>query len=70
MVSQYAATCQASADNALSGTDAIILTGKINDNGLCSVLTSCGASCHMDFNFSTSSKTRGIRGGQCNLAAV
>ena len=38
VVSQHAATCQACADNELSGNDAIILTGEKNKNGLCSVL--------------------------------
>ena len=73
VISQHAATCQACADNALSGNDAIILTGEKNNYGLCSVLTSCCAGCHTDFHFSTSSKTKGISGGrywECNLVAV
>ena len=72
VISQHAATCQACADNVLSGNDAIILTGEKN-NGLCSVLTSRCTSCHTDFHFSTSSKTKGISSGQyweCNLAAA
>ena len=73
VVSQHAATCQACADNALSGNDAIILSGEKKKNGLCSVLTSHCAGCLMEFNFSTSPKRKGISGGlywECNLAAV
>ena len=33
VVTQHAATCQASADNILSGNDAIILTGEQNNMG-------------------------------------
>ena len=73
VVTQHAATCQACADNALSGNNAIILTGEQNNNGLCSVLTSHCAGCHTDFKFSTSSRIKGMSGGrywECNLAAV
>ena len=73
VVTRHAATCQACADNALSGNNAIILTGEQNNNGLCSVLTSHCAGCHTDFKFSTSSRIKGMSGGrywECNLAAV
>ena len=73
VISQHAATCQPCADNALSGNEAIVLIGEQNHDGLCSVLTSRCAGCHMEFQFSTSSRVQGMSGGhywECNLAAV
>ena len=73
VISQHAATCQPCMDNALSGNDAIVLVGEHNHAGLCSVLSSRCAGCHMEFQFSTSSRVQGMSGGhywECNLAAV
>ena len=73
IISRHAASCQPCADNALSGNDAIILSGEHNNNGLCSILTSRCTGCHTEFKFSTSTRIKGISGGrywECNLAAV
>ena len=53
VISQHAATCQACADNALSGNEnalSLILSGAKKNNGLCSVLTSRCAGCLTKFN--------------------
>ena len=72
-ISQHASTCQPCADNALSGDQAIVLIGDQNRNGFCSILTSRCTGCHMEFQFSTSSRVQAMSGGhywECNLAAV
>ena len=73
VISQHAAMCQPCMDNALSGNEAIVLVGEHNRAGFCSVLSSHCAGCHMEFQFSTSSRVQGMSDGhywECNLAAV
>ena len=49
VISQHAAMCQPCMDNALSDNEAIVLVGEHNCAGLCSVLSSRCAGCHMEF---------------------
>ena len=73
IISQLTATYLPFANNALSGNKAIVLIGEQNRDGLCSVLTSPCAGCHMEFQFSTSLRVQGMSGGhywECNLAVV
>ena len=72
-ISHHAATCRSRSDNALSGSQAIVLVGEKDHQGLCSILTSRCADCNEELHFASSSRVQGVTGGhywECNLAAV
>ena len=48
-ISHHAATCQSCSYNALSGSQAIVLVGEKNHQGLFSILTSWCAGCLQEF---------------------
>ena len=72
-ITQHAVTCQLCTKEALSGHEAVVLIGKQNRQGFCSILTSCCAGCKEEFSFPTSAEVKPMSGGkywECNLAAV
>jgi len=50
-ISHHTATCQSCSNNALSGSQAIVLVGEKDHQGLCSILTSRCAGCSQEFQF-------------------
>ena len=73
IVTQHAATCQLCTKEAISGHEAVVLAGEQNQQGFCSILTSCCIRCKEEFSFPTSAKVNPMSSGkywECNLAAL